>query len=178
MVKKQIYLCCIHSNSNSNCNTVKPLSNGHPQCKGNRPSYTGVRLEQVSLFCMISGQLKGPQSSRHYFLIYRTSDYYPSIIQAEQDVKNKRNSFQDINVQIVYINYTGNSVEKKSLIEACFLRCSLTSCSFSVILQWPTDTAFLYRQRKKQNPVTGLTSALQQQKISEGLVQDWRYQLK
>ena len=65
-----------------------------------------VRLIQVSVlsrfpnFCMFSGQLKGPQSYRHYFLIYGTSDYYPSIIEPRQDVKNRRNSFWDMNIQI------------------------------------------------------------------------------
>ena len=68
-------------------------------------------------------------------------------------------------MQIVYINYTENFVEKKSLIEACFLRCSLTSCSFSVIVA--NDTALQYRHKKKQNPITGPTSAMQLEMISE-----------
>ena len=99
-----------------------------------------VCLIQVSIlsrflyFCMFSGQLKGPQCSRHYFMINGTSDCYPSIMETEQDLKNRRNSFQDINKQMVYVNYTENFVEKKSFIKTCFLPCSLTSYSFSVIL--------------------------------------------
>ena len=34
----------------------------------------------------------------------------------------------------IQINYTENFVEKESLIEVCFLRCSLTPCDFSVIV--------------------------------------------
>ena len=85
-----------------------------------------VRLIQVSVlsrfpyFCMFVCQLKGPQFSRNYLLIYGTSEYYPSMKEAEQDVNSIRNSFQDINIQIVYINYTETFVEKKSSIEACF----------------------------------------------------------
>ena len=39
-----------------------------------------------------------------------------------------------MNIQIVYINYTEHFVEKKSSIEACFLRCNLRPCDFPVIL--------------------------------------------
>ena len=58
------------------------------------------------------------------------------------------------------MNYTENFVEKNSLIKACFLRCSLTSCRFSVIVA-------NYWKKKKQNAVTGLASAMQQETISE-----------
>ena len=69
-------------------------------------------------------------------------------------------------MQITYINYTENFAEKKSLI---------AKLVFGVVVSrlvafqnwWSTDTAFWYRQGKKQNPVTGLTSTMQQQMISE-----------
>ena len=52
-----------------------------------------VRLEQVSLFLYVLRSAERSLVLQALLLIYGTSDYYPSIVEAEEDVKNIRNSF-------------------------------------------------------------------------------------